>query len=200
MKRFIYRAKLKAERKDEFHASLANLKSGLEADHANGKIMTLSVFHWNDNLFLYYECVNEAMEPDRLLGALNHCLEQWPGNGKARGWVPMMDIFHYNQPVSAEHWSRKEPVLQRCAKIARLKEEMYSSYIFYHYQFQEEKPAVAGNKYRIIAAHENLLFSYHEMPAIIENPALYKGKLGTNNTPSNWAALMEPHFIMALAG
>ncbi|GLX66726.1 hypothetical protein MU1_10700 [Paenibacillus glycanilyticus] len=105
----------------------------------------------------------------------------------------MMDIFHYLQPVSEEHWRRTEPVSKPFARIARLKPEQVASYIFYHYQYQEERPG-DGDKYGMIALHENLMFFYSESPATIEPPP-YEGKLTTSHTPSEWQAAMDPHFI-----
>lgn len=195
MKRLVYRGKLKPDMECKFNDSVAKLKSGLETYLAEDKLMTLSIFNWKGTLFLYYECINEIIEPENLLGEISSCLEEWPGIEVTRYWVPMMDIFHYNKPLSTEHWRRKEPVQKRVARITRLKEDMYSSYIFYHYQHQEEHPSIAGNKYGLISVHENLMFFYHEEPGIVEKPSLYEGKLKTQNTPPNWGALMEPHFI-----
>ncbi len=195
MKRCIYRAKLKHGIKDVFNSLADDLKTGLDKFIQEEKLMTLSIFNWNDTLFLYYECIDEIFDPDKLVGELNSCLEEWPGLDSTRHWVPMMDIFHYNRPINTDHWRRKQPVQKRCARITRLKDDMFSSYIFYHYQLQEEKPSIVGNKYGIIAVHENLMFFYHEEPVVVEKPSIYEGKLKTQNTPPNWGELMKPHFI-----
>lgn len=68
-----------------------------------------------------------------------------------------------------------------------MKPEMVSSYIFYHYQLQEERPA-CGNKYGLISITENLLFFYTEEP-VVKEEALYDGRMKTANTPGNWTEL-----------
>jgi hypothetical protein len=105
----------------------------------------------------------------------------------------MYDIFHYNRPFDNEGWARTQPVQKYVGRLARLKPEMLSSYIFYHYQLQEETPG-QGNKTGIINLHENLMFFYHEEPEIYEDKK-YDGKLKTSNSPENWVELMEQHFI-----
>jgi hypothetical protein len=67
---------------------------------------------------------------------------------------------------------------------------MVSSYIFSHYQLQEERPG-QHDKYWLISLHEDLLFFYQELPPF---PAPRPGKLATTNTPDDWQAVMFPHF------
>ena len=69
---------------------------------------------------------------------------------------------------------------------------MVSSYIFLHYQMQEEKPG-AGDKYGQISIHENLLFFYMEQP-VTNEAAQHEGQLKTTHTPPNWHEVMFPHF------
>lgn len=76
--------------------------------------------------------------------------------------------------------------------MAALKPEQVASYVYHHYQYQEERPG-DGDKYGIIGLHENLLFFYSELPATVE-PTPYAGKLTTNLRPENWGEVMEPHF------
>ncbi|CAI7663460.1 unnamed protein product [Penicillium discolor] len=95
--------------------------------------------------------------------------------------------------VSEQQWSRQNASARPYARIAQLKPDKLASYVFYHYQYQEEKPG-DGDKYGMIALHENLMFFYSEDPATIEKPS-YSGKLSTSHTPPDWAGTMEPHFI-----
>jgi L-rhamnose mutarotase len=78
-------------------------------------------------------------------------------------------------------------------RLIYLRPEMVSSYIFYHFQLQEEKPGALGSKYGLISQHENLLFFYMEKPDVAENES-YAGHLKTQNTPPNWGDVMDPHF------
>lgn len=158
------------------------------------EIMTAAAYRWKANIFLYYECINCEIAPEELFSETVDFLEDWPGRSEKRKWIPMVDVFHFNEPVSVEHWRRKSPVQRRIGKVAHLRPEMIASYIYYHYQLQEER-AFIGDKYQIIAIHENLLFGYFERPEVVEEP-LKEKKLNTYGTPENWSdSRMDLHFI-----
>ncbi|MGO4692709.1 hypothetical protein AB4Z50_00385 [Paenibacillus sp. 2TAB26] len=158
-----------------------------------GEIMTVGCFQWERNVFIYCECIDRVLEPEELLPEMAAFLENWPGQSAARKWIPMIDVFHFNEPASFEHWLRKETVERRVGRVAHLKPDMAASYIYFHYQLQEER-AFHGPKYEIIAMHENLLFGYQEFPAVVEEPIL-PGKLSTTGTPANWSdSRMDLHF------
>ncbi|MCR2806802.1 hypothetical protein [Paenibacillus soyae] len=160
---------------------------------ASGQLMTFGCFRWERNLFLYAECVGERLDAEELLPDVSPYLEPWPGQEQKRCWIPMIDVFHFNEPAGLEHWQRKTEVERRVGRVAHLKPEMAASYIYYHYQLQEEQ-AFHGPKYEIIAMHENLLFGYQEFPAVVEAPVL-PGKLHTQGTPENWSdSRMDLHF------
>ena len=156
-------------------------------------LLTASLFQWQSSLFIYAETAGMAFSVEDELGDLAGCLKAWPGGlSDVRYWVPMMDIFHYSKPQGVDHWRRKTPVEKPFARVIRLRPEKVSSYIFYHYQLQEERPG-RGDKYGLITIHEDLLFFYQEQPRIKEDtPA--QPTLETSNTPSNWAELMSQHF------
>lgn len=192
MKRYHYRAQCRegSEAQKVFRDALPELESRMKACGAR----QLSLFHWGSQLFLYYESRAEQQpDPHTLFLPWEPFLEVLPGADTPRRWVPMTDIFHYQHPVSDAHWQRCHPASVPYARIARLKPEQTASYVFYHYQYQEERPG-EGDKYGIIALHENWMFFYSEHPATIEPPP-YPGKLLTSNTPPDWAGVMEPHFI-----
>ncbi|UQZ84080.1 hypothetical protein SK3146_03312 [Paenibacillus konkukensis] len=158
-----------------------------------GGIMTIAGFRWQQHVFAYYECIDRDIHPDELFETAAPMLEDWPGQAAVRQWIPMIDVFHFNEPASYEHWIRKQPVERRAGRVAHLKPEMMASYIYYHYQLQEER-AFLGDKYEIIAMHENLLFGYQEFPKVVEEPVLPR-KLATNGTPENWNdSRMDLHF------
>lgn len=191
MQRCIFRAQCRdAEAADRcFQNGRTELKRRMEAAGA----ACLSLFRWNKQLFLYYENASEAADPHELFPEADGVLEAWPGEAEPRRWVPMMDIFHYQEPMGPEHWARRNPERRPFGRIARLKPEMVSSYVYYHYQYQEEQPG-DGDKYGIIGLHESLMFFYAERPSTVE-PAPYRGKLGTSLRPKDWAGVMDPHFI-----
>jgi hypothetical protein len=192
MKRMIFRAQFKDGQESEV---LKNIK---QENHVkqfifDKKFMTIAAYKWEKNIFLYYECIDEEIQPEEIFSSIDIFLENWPGKNEMRKWIPMIDVFHFNEPVSYEHWKRKHPVERRAGRIAHIKPEMMSSYIYYHYQLQEER-AFLGEKYEIIAMHENLLFGYQEFPKIVEEP-LAKKKLTTSGTPKNWEdSRMDLHF------
>jgi hypothetical protein len=191
MQRYHYRAQCRHGIDPErvFRDAMPVLQARMEEYGARN----LSLFRSGNQLFLYYEGLTKQVDPHTLF-ICEAALEAWPGGDTPRRWVPMMDIFHYQKPVSEVQWLRMNAAAKPYARIARLEPEQVSSYIFYHYQYQEERPG-DGDKYGLIALHENLMFFYSEAPATVEPPP-YKGKLSTSNTPPDWMAAMKPHFIM----
>ncbi|THF76278.1 hypothetical protein E6C55_19470 [Cohnella fermenti] len=171
------------------------------------------MFAYGDEWFFYCESESEEEEltPDSLFAEASEWLAAWPGGAgggalgeraggereETRGvrhWAPMTDIFHYQRPVSREHWQRRNPERTPFGRMAVLKPEEIASYVYYHYQYQEERPG-DGDKYGIIGLHENVLFFYSELPATVE-PAPYEGKLKTKLRPDDWQAVMDPHFVL----
>ncbi|MGG3308078.1 hypothetical protein ABER23_11675 [Paenibacillus lautus] len=157
------------------------------------RVARLSLFTDGSRLFLYYECLGEKVLPESLLPRAEAWLAVWPGRDPGRRWASMADIFHYQAPVSEQHWVRTNDHSVPYGRIAQLKPEEVSSYVYYHYQYQEERPG-DGDKFGIIGMHENLLFFYSELPATLDS-APYEGKLKTTLRPDDWAAVMEPHFM-----
>ncbi len=193
MIRCIYRAQLKEGQEEEGLELFRQRLDAVRRDMGDGLLMTLTGHRWKRSVFLYYECLNEAYHPDRWFAGMEQVLEAWPGEDKPRSWIQMIDVFHFNAPESPEHWRRKAPVERRVGRVAHLLPEMMASYIYYHYQLQEEH-AFFGPKYEIIAMHENLLFGYQEFPAVVEEPVLPR-KLDTKGTPATWTdSRMDLHF------
>jgi hypothetical protein len=171
------------------------LRTGGEAARLirEGRLMTAAGFIWNRNVFLYYECLEEALLPEELLPQAAQHLADWPGEDQPRKWIQLTDVFHFNAPADAVHWRRKTAPERQVGRIAHLKPEMMASYVYYHYQLQEEQ-AFHGPKYEIIGIHENLLFGYQEFPAVVEEPVLPK-RLDTSGTPAVWTdSRMDLHF------
>lgn len=157
-----------------------------------GVFMTAAAFAWQNNVF----CILNAWKRKR---TRSNRFSSWPPpcrlarRSEAQNMIPMVNVFHFNEPASKEHWLRKAPVERRAGRIAFLKREMMASYIYYHYQLQEER-AFHADKYEIIAMHENLLFGYQEFPKVIEEP-IVPGRLATKGTPENWEdSRMDLHF------
>lgn len=192
IQRAIYRAQAKPGQETaalaHFHQQAQQFKLGF----APGDLLTLSLFRWRTHFLAYWESIEQPIAPAVLFGDMGELLAPWPGADQARSFVPMMDIFHCLAPESVEHWRRKQPIQSVGLRLARLKPEMVSSYIFYHYQLQEEQPG-SFDKYGLISLHENLICFYQEHPPIVEEPR-QTGKLATTNTPPDWHTVMFPHF------
>jgi hypothetical protein len=192
--RLIFRAQWKPGCREEGLRRMNDLSGGVLVSRERGEVMTVTGHSWKDQVFLYVESLSGLLHPDHWFAGLSELLEDWPGEETGyRKWIPMVDVFHFNEPADAEHWRRKAPPERRVGRVAHLKREMMASYIYYHYQLQEER-AFPGPKYEIIAMHENLLFGYQEFPGLVEEPVTHK-KLSTSGTPVNWAdSRMDLHF------
>lgn len=193
LKRSLYMSQLKQGTLESFRKFLQSDAPAFVARMRKQNLIAFSMFVWQHQLFLYTETSSEDWEfqwPE----AYTAWLETWPDWSDSAGvryQVPLSDVFHDNRPGDAASWRGIHSPQQRIGKLARLKSEMYSSYVFYHYQKQEEEPGSFNDSY-VIGAYENLLFSYHELPAIVsEAPA---GLLRTNNSPVDWHGVMYPHF------
>ncbi|RCW44971.1 hypothetical protein [Paenibacillus prosopidis] len=110
----------------------AQLREGLEAEGAaaakqeaavlqlirQGEIMTAGCFMWKRNVFIYCECVHRMIGPEELVPDMAPYLEEWPGQPDKRKWIPMMDVFHFNEPAGYDHWLRKGEVERRVGRVA----------------------------------------------------------------------------------
>jgi len=105
MKRLIYRAQMKAGMEEKAKDLLREEKRAKELVE-NGMVMTFAAFSWKKNIFLYYECMDEEVFPEEVFPGVAEYLEDWPGKDMPRKWIPMIDVFHFNEPVSKEHWLR----------------------------------------------------------------------------------------------
>ena len=92
-----------------------------------GKVMTASLFRWDQRLFLYLETIGDDTRVDALTAVLTSHLLSWPGEQLSRHWLPMTDIFHYHRCLGAEQWRRKTPPDKRTGRVLRLRPEMASS-------------------------------------------------------------------------
>lgn len=161
---------------------------------ATGRLLTVSLFRDRRSLYLYTEAIGEPLSAPELPASPTGTLLSWPEAEGSVDWVAMPEVFHFNEPASLDHWRRTSPPAERQGRLLRLRPDKVASYVYYHYQLQEER-AFAGEKYKWIGLHGTLLFMYNELPAQIELPP-FPGRLSTKGTPSNWAdAGMAEHFI-----
>jgi hypothetical protein len=127
---------------------------------------------------------------DNLLGDMLLCVPSVHGPRVA---IELPDIYHDGMPGDGPHWRAPGYTPQkRVGSLARIKPDMYCSYVYYHFLRQEELPH-GFNKYYIIGAHEFQIFSYQEWPATVDEPKP-KGSFDSQLTPKNWQELMHIHF------
>ena len=158
-------------------------------DLRHPSVKSLSLSRYGNQLFLYLEATEEVA-PE---AALSADMIPYPDGAL---WFRMLDVFHYSRPFSEEEWKRKEQNKTPWIRINYLVPEKTASYIFYHYQFQEENPG-AYDKYGIVYLYGNLLVHYLECP-LEKETLLYEGALKTHNTPVGkeaWDDMIEKHFI-----
>ncbi|MFK7692656.1 hypothetical protein [Paenibacillus sp. HJGM_3] len=190
----MYRAQLKAGTRDAFIRALEEAGSPWGQRLRQRGLLTGTLFEREGGLFLYLETADEDFKWDWPLNCLDF-LESWPGeNGGRRLAVPMLDIYHDGEGEALESRRDGRNVRERIGSLARLKPEMYGSYIFYHYAQQEETPNSFNPTY-IIGAHENWIFSYHELPAPQGSRQSTRRTWPAPIAPTNWHEVMQPHFI-----
>ena len=156
-------------------------------------ITTMALFHHQQMLYGYAESAH-LLDTHALMDAtIGDALMRIPTSRGMRVSIDLPDIYHDGIPGDGPHWRAPDYTPERrVGSLARLKPELYCSYVYYHFLRQEEQPH-GFNKYYIIGAHENLIFSYQEWPATIDTPKP-QGSMTTDLTPRNWQELMHQHF------
>lgn len=189
--RKMYRSQLKPGACESFRSQLIQQEHVLHKMLSIPEVLTCSIFAYRHTLCIYMETTDPEVEfswPEPLVEGV----EYWPGEGAPRTVVKMMDVFHDGVPSDEPSWRKGRIIESRSASLARLNEAWVSSYIFYHYQMQEEQPE-SFNKTYLIGLHEQLIFSYSELPAVVTRPRP-EGLLSTAHTPKDWHSTMLPHF------
>lgn len=145
----------------------------------------------NENwLYLYVEANTETVDPNTLA--------EGPMVAFPDGivWDRASEIFHYSKPMNARQWNRKVENKTPYVRFCRLKADKISSYIYYHYQLQEERPGdnKHGNRYGVIYLFRDCLIFYTEIPDEKETEPHAPG-LSTHDSPREiWGDVMAPHF------
>ncbi len=153
----------------------------------------VSIFIYENMAFMYAESKNEIINPSDIVHA---DMIPYPDGSE---WENMSEVFHFSMPQSDESWERTRKKTPRL-RVNYVKHGKIASYIYYHYQYQEEYPC-DGDKYGMIFHSGDLLALYTESPC--EYAPKYKGLLDTKNSPrhDDWANLMEQeHFDADFGG
>ncbi|REE86529.1 hypothetical protein A8990_110139 [Paenibacillus taihuensis] len=195
IERFMWVSAIKPGMEEAFVEQLAAQQEQLQSNLRERGAIVCSVFREGNYLFTYLESAKQIDSIWTDAEMLTPLLQAWPSlDGEAGTYeLRMNDIFHDDWPnVDEVPWRHSGyRAEQRIGSLARLKPEMYSSYVFLHYQLQEEKPRLFS-KYYMIGSFDQYIFSYNELPSIVEQPRV--GQLTTTNSPPDWGEAMEPHF------
>ncbi|AZN39246.1 hypothetical protein [Paenibacillus albus] len=198
IERFMWVSALKPSMEEAFVQELNEQREQLQISLQKQGVLVCSVFREGSYLFTYMEQEGEGRIGGSLWNeALTPMLQGWPvlalDGGPAETYeMRMNDIFHDDCEVGDVPWRRPGyRAERRVGSLARLRPDLYSSYVFLHYQLQEEKPR-QFNKYYTIGSFGSYIFSYQELPAVVEPPRI--GQISTKNSPINWGEVMEPHF------
>ncbi len=140
------------------HDSFLECKKGL---------MTLGLFNYKDMLFLYIESADCVFDPLKLFPSLSKMLYLWPLEKGNVEWALMYNVFYFAIPEGVDDWTRKTPIEHRAGRIAFLKPDTMMDYVYTHTALVKEG-ALMGEKFQSIALHENILFSYLELPRLRE--------------------------------
>jgi hypothetical protein len=179
---------LTTDKKSEFVAAIHRQ----EAVWRSSGLITLSCFHLQGVVCVYLESerADEGFSWSEEVASWFHLSPSLQGLNNA---ILMSDIFHDGVPFDRASWRKDRAIEHRVGSLARIRPEMLSSYVFYHYQLQEEYPE-SFNKTYIIGLQDCLIFSYYELPAVVSEIRL-KGKLNTHFSPTDsWQEVMDPHF------
>lgn len=182
--RYIFELYLLPDKETSFLNHLQSLSFKPDA------VLTMNFSKYEHLLFCYVESHIEGLLFESIVPQAKDYLMAIPTDKGIFYGIPMADVFHYREIQEGEVWRTKDGTPQ--CKITHIKPEMISSYIFYHYQYQEEMD-YSRDKYGTITMHNNLIFFYREFPLAKELPN-YSCKLTTKNSPKNWAEVMAPHF------
>ena len=148
----------------------------------------VSLSYSGNKVFMYVEANEEEVNPELLADGE---LITFPDGKK---WERANDIFHASHPICEDHWKRRLANKTPYVRINRLKHDKIASYIYYHYQYQEEMPGREKDKYGIIYLYRDELIFYQEKPIEEEREAI-EGILKTKNSPiDRWSELMCEHF------
>ena len=197
--RMHFRANIMNEFLDE-----ESLNDAIEADREyvaeaieEGRCLTVALYQHEDMLFLYYEKIDEDLEPDDLFPELSMCLNLWPEKDGLTPWAYMYHIYYHDIPTDEKYWARQGKKKRR-GRIAYLFPDTIFSYTYWHKAIVDEG-LLEGDRYQSIALHENILFSYFEEPKTFTH--IKKDINKESEVIKGWLeADPESHFDHSLSG
>ncbi|WP_340004816.1 hypothetical protein MHH52_24030 [Paenibacillus sp. FSL K6-0276] len=203
MKRLLYYSQLRRDSESEFRQMVNTDVESLRRDWTAQGLYDVSIFVLQQFVFIYAEADPSSEYAEwRWPRHYSRILETWPSVPLSKGHpsgstesfeVPLIDIFHDGVPSDRSSWRDHRHIDERIGSVACLRPEMAASYIYYHFQKQEEA-ASSFNQTYMIGMFGTLIFSYHELPSLTSGHKP-QGLLHTRQSPVHWQEAMLPHFI-----
>lgn len=203
MKRLLYYSQLRRDSESEFRQMVNTDIESLRRDWSAQGLYDVSIFVLQQFVFIYAEAGSSSEYAEwRWPRYYGRILETWPlvplSMGHPSGStdsleVPLIAIFHDGVPSDCSSWRDHRHIDERIGSVACLRPEMAASYIYYHFQKQEEA-ASSFNQTYMIGMFGTLIFSYHELPSLTSGHKP-QGLLHTRQSPIHWHDAMLPHFI-----
>ena len=115
-------------------AVFADFSAALQKAQAEGRILTASLFRYENHLFFYAEGLNRPFTPQGLCPALDAALLPWPpalGEAAPRPWAAMQPYFlprctHHRRRLAAGPLPAAPP-RPHCAAAARQLVQLYGA-------------------------------------------------------------------------
>lgn len=186
-----YRGRLDSQ--EELSVRLAECREAAQRLIDEKCLMTAALYHFENQLFLYYEAIGEEIAPERFMSSLHPLLARWPQKEETCDWAKMYHVYWHDEPRDERDWQRKKAPERRCGRIAYLKHESLFRYVYHHYAIVEEG-LLKGDRYQSIALHEDVLFSYFEEPRSSVN--VRRAPDGESKVIQGWLDVNpESHYI-----
>ena len=164
-----YRGALKEDGcEKELKIVLNQVEERAEGLVQTGSLLSVSLYRFRKMCFLYCEAEGDPPQPESIFPMLIPFLELWPEEAGKLCWAPMYPVYYHCIPKEPESWMGGRKGKERIGRIAFLKEEKLTSYVYWHKALVEEG-LFCGDQYQFISLHENVLFSYYEEPKTMAN-------------------------------
>ena len=134
----------------------------------DGRLMTAALYIYGRQLFMYAESLGEKVGAEEICAPMSGSLSPFPQGDGSVEWAPMVPVFWHCEPESAAQWRLGRPRERRRGRIALLKPEKLTEYVYHHFALTREG-VFKGDKYMFISLYGSLLFSYFEEPRSSES-------------------------------
>jgi hypothetical protein len=153
---------------DSFLLSTAEVNERARDLVKKNVLWNASAFIHGNMIFLYEEAAEGFETPGNFLKPLEQYLKPWPEADGDCFFAPMYPVYYHDRADDPEDWEKNRTGKKRIGRIAFLKPEKLTSYVYWHTAIVKEG-LFKGDKYQFISIHENVLFSYFEEPKTMVN-------------------------------